>query len=329
MYMDSFRKRVTSNGSTRRDITINRHKDYIKKHAPDNPAYKKVIINDEERYIIINNGNNESSKTFICMPDEYINNGTLIKWNDMWLVTDSSSDKEICQKGTIERCNYKLRWINENRDIIETDCVVSFPFPYAYSVSEGKVITVDTTRCTIKIPYNDETKKIKADDRFFVTKSRDHPAPYKVEKANDVVGIRDEYGYILLAMRETQINVDEDNIELLICNYKKKEETSNVPSTDKKAAITAKPKYVVIGYKGTVVSASFTNNGEIVNDVIPKWTINCDFIEDLNVVYSSDKKTVTISTDKVSLSGRTFTVVLESEDGSYQSSSIALSIRGF
>lgn len=330
---DLYKKIVTKNGRTNtdREVAIDRFKKYVKKDSLKNPAYKSIKVGDKEMNIMVNDHDNGDEKTFECLPDESIPKGSIIDWgnNGKWLVTKTSNDDELYQRNTMNRCNYVLRWQNENLDIIERDCVVSFPnIPYIASSSEDKVVTVNVTKSLIKIPYDEETAKIKEDDRFFVTRSKVNPTPYEVENVDDVINIKDGVGYISISLKRTQINEQEDNKKLLICNYKKKEEDKPITENNLKSVLVAKPKSIVIGFKGTVLTASFTNNDVVVDGVKPKWSFNCDFLDQLKLSYSEDNMKLTISTDKVGLAGKSFTVNLESEDGQYEKASIALSIKG-
>ena len=162
-------------------------------------------------------------------------------------------------------------------------------------------------------------------DRFFISRNDDHPVPYSVENVNDVAYVFNGFGYIILGLRQTQVDVDEDNTELLICNYKAKDE--DAVSDDRYCAIKTTPPYVIIGYQGTTLSPLFYNDGVLIDDIVPKWTISCDFLNDLNITQSGSN--YVISTDHNSLLGRSFTVSLTDEDEEYTSDEISLTIRGF
>lgn len=321
--MDNYRRRVRHEGNTLRERVLNRDRRMINRYAPNNPSYKEVFINGEAMDLIINSTENHDRKSFATMPGGHIDRGTILEWNGYWMVISTDYDEELYQRGIIKKCNYVLRWINEKREIIERNCIVSYP--YYSSLDTDKLLSVNTTRSMVEIPFDEETKKIRMGDRFFISRNDDHPVPYSVENVNDVADVFNGFGYITLGLRQTQLDVDEDNTELLICNYKAKDEDAT--SDARYCAIKSTPPYVVVGYQGTVLSPLFYDGGTLVNDVTPKWTINCDFVDDLTIARSGSN--YVISTEENSLLGRSFTISLTDENEEYDSDEILLTVRGF
>lgn len=321
--MDSFRKRVKHEGATLRERILTRDRRMINRYAPDNPSYKEVFINGESINLIINSTENQDRKSFATMPGEHIDRGTILEWNGYWMVISTDYDEELYQKGIIKKCNYVLKWINEKREIIERNCIVTYP--YYSSLDTDKLLSVNTTRSMVDIPFDEETKKIRMGDRFFISRNEDHPVPYSVENVNDVAEVFNGFGYITLGLRQTQLDVDEDNTDLFICNYKAKEE--DTISDNRYCAIKATPSYLIVGYKGITLSPLFYSDGVLVNDVVPKWTINCDFLSSLTI--NQSELDYVISTDENNLLGRSFTVSLIDENEEYLSDEVLITIRGF
>jgi len=322
--MDSYRKRMFSKGNTRREQAINRKRDSIYRYAIDNPSYKIVEVNGQTTELVIDSTDSNDIKSFKAM--EPLDRGAIIKWNGLWLVKDTDYDDEVYQKGTIKKCNYVLKWINSDRDIIQRDCVVSFP--YYSSLTSNKVIQVNNTRCIIDVPFDGETNKIVMGDRFFVTRNPDNPVVYEVENVNDVANVFSGKGYITLSLKESQLNVNEDNTELLICNYKEKKEEPVVDDKEHTIKLTSKPVSLVIGYEsGTNVTASFYDNDTKNEDMVAKWEVLCDFKDKLTIKEVSPNK-LNIKTEWNALKGRSFTVKAIDENGVYKTGEIVLQVKG-
>src|SRR5574344_171165 len=63
--------------------------------------------------------NNKYKKSIKSRPNESFNVGDLIVWDDNnWIITEVDSDNQIYTKGTIEQCNYILRFQDSTGTII-------------------------------------------------------------------------------------------------------------------------------------------------------------------------------------------------------------------
>ena len=346
--MDLFRKRTKLHGRTMRERSIYKMQDRIKRHALENPSCKKVMVNGEERYLTIVSTENKDTKHFSCMPNEHIERGGIIEWYNIerygvikqygtWMVTSTDSDEDVYQKGIMKRCNYELKWMNENKEIITRPSIISFP--YSSLIKENKVYTTDKTKCQIFIPFDKETAKIRADDRFFISAIEDKHTVYRVDNVNDVENTFNGEGYIVLTMSETMLNTETDNTELHICDYYKiNSNTGHDESQDKPDEGTNEKKYskiesdfdyIIPEYVGTNLKAHFFNgDDETSNNVTPLWKVESDNNESLSVTYSSDKKEMTISTDNEELLGKHVKVTLSDSEGIYEQCSLSLLVRG-
>lgn len=334
--VDLFKKRTKLHGTSYRDRAIYKMQNRINRYAKYNPSYKEVEIDGNKRYINIYSTENKDTKHFACMPDEYIERGEIIKWYGTWMVTSTDADEDVYQSGIMKRCNYELKWMNKNADIITRPSILSFP--YSSLIKDNKVYTTDKTKCQIFVSFDSETSMIRADDRFFISGSKDNHTVYRVDNVNDVENTFNGEGYIVLTMSQTMLNTDTDNTELRICDYYKikdeakhsgeSESSGSNEQSEKYCKIESDVDYIIPEYVGTSIKAHFFNGELEVNDVKPHWNIESDNNELLNITYSDDKKEMTIETDSDEMLGKHVKITLSDDNNEYKNTSLSLLVRG-
>lgn len=173
--------------------------DFIK-----NPSYFKVNINDEIQDVHIV-ADNQGRSRLLCKPGEIIMAGSYIEWDGkFYLCTHVDNDASIQCKGTIQPCNYKLKWLNKHGKLIERQSIVSAKTLYTTGVRNEKVIEIPDGMVGIQLPYDDDTKELVRGIGFVFNKTK-----YRITFYNDV-----EYdGLIILICDEVGIDTSVDDTE--------------------------------------------------------------------------------------------------------------------
>ena len=123
---DAYNARLSARGKNRREVTLNRERDYLARKLPDSLSYHTVLMNGQEQNLAVINSDNLDQKTLCSMPGEKIVGGSLVKWADNhWLVTAVDANQEVYARATMVQCNHKLRWVADDGNIIERWCIVS------------------------------------------------------------------------------------------------------------------------------------------------------------------------------------------------------------
>lgn len=174
-----------------------------------NPSYFNVEINGEFRDVHIINDTQGRSK-LLCKPGEIIKAGSYIKWRDkIYLCTYIENDTSIQYKATIQPCNHKIKWLNDEGKLIERMCIASAKTLYTTGIREEKLIDIPDGMVGIQIPYDDATKELERDMGFIFNKTK-----YNITFYNDV-----EYdGLIILICSESGIDRSVDDVENKIAN---------------------------------------------------------------------------------------------------------------
>lgn len=129
-----------------------------------------------------------------------------------WLTINSDTYRYPTASTNIRRCNWTLKWYNEKGTLIEEPCIVDYVkmIGSAMGVLDGKQVREGTYDRFIYMQLNEETSKIKRDDRFFVD-----DIIFRVTKYDRIA----HRGLIELSLDEHQINQEVDDVSKLITDY--------------------------------------------------------------------------------------------------------------
>ena len=90
-----------------------------------------------------------------------LNIGNYVKFNnDYYLITELPGSNLIYDKAWMVICNYNLKWINDNGDIVEYYCVFQDSTRYSSGESKNKFLVTGDMRLEILLPKNSETEKL-------------------------------------------------------------------------------------------------------------------------------------------------------------------------
>lgn len=293
-----YKKRIGINGITRREREINNFKDKIIRYAKDNPSYKEVKINNVDDVLIVDSSTNLDTFSIKSTPDHNFYAGDIVDWeNAKWLILTSRHDKEVYCKGMMQKCTYELKWQNKNRDIIKQPVIVSSGTGKVITSSSGKIeisnlVITGANERVVYISYNEESKKIKRLDRFFIDNDLETPLPYRVTGIDNVTNVYDGHGYIMLNLKEDTLH-DDDNISLMICDYKEKDEEPI--KQEFYSQIVSDVDGIILGYKkGTRFSPSFYNDDILVDGIKPLWSVESIDNSKINIAYDNDDLIVSV-----------------------------------
>lgn len=122
---DSYAARLHGADNDRNRILAH-EKSVISRKLPYSLSYHTAVIDGEERQLAIINSDNLDIKTLCSLPGEDIRHGSLVEWMDQrWLVIEKDANNEVYTRAKMQQCNYLLRWINSDGEIIERWSIVN------------------------------------------------------------------------------------------------------------------------------------------------------------------------------------------------------------
>lgn len=221
---DSYNARYTLHGECGRDRAKYNLMNRLTHQIPSTLSYHNVDIDGVERNIVVLNSDNLNQKTLCSLPGEDIRHGAYVEWmNHHWLVTERDANSEIYTKCIMLQCNYLLRWINADGEIIERWCVVEDGTKYLVGEFSDAffVATRGDTRISVTLPRDKETLALGRDARFIIDDyGVNDPLAYRLTKPFKLGGSFDDNGVFIFVMVECNTEQD-DNLELHIANYYK------------------------------------------------------------------------------------------------------------
>mgnify|MGYP000855207920 FL=1 len=218
---DLYNTRLNMHGSTARDRIIKEFQISKESKGIASPSNKTVTIDGVEKQVLINSKTDKSK--FAMSPissSDTVQLGAKVVWNNAtFLVTELSIDHDVFVDSTIQQCNYVLPFQNNTSDILQEPCIVN-TIQKTDGVDENKVLTLPNDIRTVKIQYNDNTKKLCEDKRIILDMVRDKVMVYKITNIDTVAGMDGEHGlWILTCKADGSYSDTTDNKALRICNY--------------------------------------------------------------------------------------------------------------
>lgn len=219
---DTYRSRVNAQGGNRRSAALQRERRFLIEKMLASPSYHQVIINGEQRSLSVINSDNLNQKTLCTLPGEDLPHGGAVEWmRNHWLITEVDANNELYTKGIMKQCNYLLRWIADDGNIIERWCIVEDGTKYLtgeYGDSDYIIVRGDS-RISVTLPKDKYTIRLNRNNRFLID---DYGSPnvlaYKLTKPFKLGGSFGENGVLCFVMQECNTE-DTDNLELHIANY--------------------------------------------------------------------------------------------------------------
>lgn len=252
------------------------------------------------------------------------------KSQEYLICTESFNIDDIHYQGKFTLCNWILRWQDEKGNILIYPCFTMNATQYNSGEQGTKQYTIGSSQHMIKLPCDDNTVKIRSPQRFMLDKNFDNPITYIVTQNDTTTFNICGKGIIVVTVMETPFNKDTDRIDLGICDYKDKADyktdNSDIENTETdentiKSVIKYTTKTIKSGGSARKFTACFLNDeGEEVNNVLPKWKIICDF--DDKLVKRETDNTISISINDDSYIDEDFKLVLTDSEGNYESSII-------
>lgn len=221
---DTYFSRLNAQGGDRRSAVLQRECRFLNSKLPASLSYHHAIINGEQRSLAIINSDNLNQKTLCTLPGESLPHGGLVEWmNNYWLITELDANNEVYSKGIMRQCNYQLRWIADDGNIIERWCIVEDGTKYLtgeYGDNEY-ILTRGDTRITVTLPIDEYTIKLNRKNRFLIDNFNSPTVlAYELTKPFKLGGTYGHGGVLSYVMQECNTE-DTDNFELHIANYYK------------------------------------------------------------------------------------------------------------
>lgn len=269
--------------------------------------------------------------------------GMYVKYKERyWLIVGLVDDNKMYEKGVMVICNYLLTWQTKDKRIIQRWANITSASQYNNGETSTKNYDVRSDQLLILTSDDDDSMLLTAGQRFIIdrrcsiyekgfdkniTCSTSNPIlTYELTRADSVLyNYQDSGHYEFMVTQDEQHKNDGyyviDGKGYWLC------EEPNIK--DKNVVLSSKIEYdsldIYNGLEPSVFLAKFYDNDGNVTNVEPRWKIDCDFIDQLNIEYLENSICISINNKK--LINKSFKLSL-CADG-YEEISITITIKAF
>ena len=219
--LERYKNRITARGGLPRESWLKNTQTWINTKLPASLSYFTVVIDGEERQCAIISSRHPTSKQIIAMPGETLTAGTYVEWEDCkWLITEVDPQNEVYQSASMTQCNYLLKWINNNGELISRWVIALDGTKYLTGEYDQQVVTMGDARLQVTMPRDSETVLVNRGARFLIDDPEANQImAFKLTKVNRSGSVYGGNGVYVHMMTEDVRQDGIDNYELMVANY--------------------------------------------------------------------------------------------------------------
>jgi hypothetical protein len=313
--IDYFLKINNTYGTTNKKQTqLYNIKNHVNDRFDDTIDCYSVKLNNLDRQLLIIRTVKQDEKIIKSRPNEEFTVGDYVSFDDKtWLVMTKDECNQVYTTGMIKLCNYILKFQSPSGTILSYPCIDETSS--TIGVSENDKISTLNGIHRIKLPFDDNTKLIREDRRFFIDKSGTNTA--KVTDVNNTEFNYGDKGIIELTLQKDSSYNPMTDING-VCNYFEPIITPTPPEDEGYSSILISGNLVVGGRERTLTPTFYENDGTVNTDVTAIWNIDYNGIAVSNfvVIYSGNLLVIKVK-ENYELIGQSITVGVSDGNGGY------------
>lgn len=202
---------------------------------------------------------------------------------DEYLIcTEAFNIDNINFKGKFTLCNWMLKWQKKDGTILEYPCYDMNSTQYNSGEQYNRNFTIGSSQHMLTLPCDENTVELSNPQRFYLDKATINPTTFIVTQNDTTSHNYGKKGLVRITVFEHPNNPETDRPDLGICDYV----DINTAKTIEDICCCRASK-AVIEYDTAVIKSGgdsqrfigkfYDDKGNEVADIIPHWTIVCDF----------------------------------------------------
>lgn len=233
----TYEARIGASGSAedpRHNSTLRHAQDRISRRITASLSYETARTNGTDIQISIKDVTGDyTTKKIFSMPGESLPHGDIIEWEgSKWLVTEVDAHHALYAEGLMRRCNYYLRWIDNDGNIVSRWCVVEDGTKYLIGERTEDMMAIGDARIAVTIGKDRDTNKLSRGKRFLIDDmDSDEVLAYQITKPNKLFKVYNGKGVFRFILNEVNLT-DDDNTEARIADYYSWKPKSDIPKSD-------------------------------------------------------------------------------------------------
>ena len=185
-------------------------------------------------------------------------------------------------QGKFTLCNWILKWQNKNGEILEYPCYDMNTTQYNSGEQSNRQFTIGSSQHMITLPCDENTVVLGTPQRFYLDKNMDNPTTYIVTQNDTTSYNYGKKGLVKVTLYEYPNNSATDRPDLGICDYIDVNADKDCCYKASKTVIDCDTTVIKSGGDSQVFIGRFFDDKENeITNIVPHWTIICDFADKL------------------------------------------------
>jgi hypothetical protein len=300
--LDKFNKRMSLSGGSLREDSIFNTRELLKETFADDPSFStdiyfwklglKEYLHEPPIGIRLYGRSfsaaNGVTVKFQTLYDTPVIVGDIIydvKRDEYLICTEAFDIDSIHYKGKFTLCNWILKWQKKDGTILEYPCYDMNSTQYNSGEQSNTHFTIGSSQHMITLPSDENTVVLTSPQRFYLDKNMDNPTSFIVTQNDTTSHNYGKKGLVKLTVYEYPNNTEKDRPDLGICDYIDNSTNEDICCCRiSKAVIEHNTAIIKSGGDSQIFIGKFYDEkGNEVKDVVPHWTIICDFSSKLQV----------------------------------------------
>ena len=200
MEMYNYRRRL-ANGNAMEEM-MNSTMAIVDNAFREAPNFKEVFLNGYKTDTRIDTENDNTQLSILFRPNTEVFKGDIINFDSTHWLVNNTNDNPIYPTAYVDLCNEWLKW-NDDEGLSKVYPAVVISKKYDLNQDEQIIIAENTI--TIRVSYNNDTKKIKHLQRFII-----NDTPYEIRGIDAISNVNLGKGFIELKAQQSLLTADDD-----------------------------------------------------------------------------------------------------------------------
>lgn len=210
------------------------------------------------------------------------------KQDEYFICTEAFNIDDMHYEGKFTLCNWILKWQKKDGTILEYPCYDMNATQYNSGEQSNSHFTVPSYQHMLTLPSDENTIALDTPQRFYLDKNTANPTSFIVTQNDTTSHNYGKKGLVKLTVFAHPNNVDADRPDLGICDYIDVSDDNNIEDICccrvAKAVIEHSTSTIKSGGDAqTFIGKFYDKNGNEITDIVPHWTIICDFSKQLQI----------------------------------------------
>lgn len=312
--LNRFNRRMSLSGGSLKEEYIFNTRELLKETFADDPSFTnniyfwKLGLKDYRNELPIGirlfgraySAANGVTVKFQSLHDTPIIVGDIIydsNENEYLICTEAFNIDGINFKGKFTLCNWMLKWQKSDGTILEYPCYDMNSTQYNSGEQSNRNFIIESSQHMITLPCDENTVELRSPQRFYLDKATINPSTYIVTQNDTTSHNYGKKGLVKVTVYAHPNNPETDRPDLGICDYISVNTSNDIATVDEISVFnnidSRRASKSVIEYSTAVIKSGgdlqtfigkfYDEKGDEIINIMPHWTVICDFSNKLQV----------------------------------------------